>query len=264
MRTHVITGSSGGFGISIRNFLESNGDKVIGVDIKDAEVIADLSNEEGRQAMIDDVGKLCGGKLEGVVANAGIGSGPNTPGALISSINYFGAVATLDGLKPMLEKGDAPRAIAVSSNSLCSVPISKKLLELYAAGDEAAAGALSNELPQDADQVYGTSKFGIMQWAREKAITPDWIGKGISLNVIAPGLIKTPIRAEGAEDAILDMGDAFPIPARRVGEPEEIGALVSYLLSENAGFMVGAMITMDGGTETALRRDDYPIPLAWI
>ena len=84
------------------------------------------------------------------------------------------------------------------------------------------------------------------------------------MNAIAPGLIKTPIRAEGAEDAILDMGDAFPIPARRVGTPEEIGALVGYLLSEDAGFMVGSVIYMDGGTEAALRRDDYPIPLAWI
>lgn len=264
MRTYVVTGAAGGMGMAIREHLEAKGEKVIGVDMRDAEVIADLSTEDGRGAMIDEIGQLCGGKLDGVVAGAGVANRADIPGDLVTSVNYFGAVATLDGLRPMLAKGNAPRAVGIGSNSMSIVPVIQKLLDLYAAGDEAAARELSNQFGREDAGVYATSKFGFAQWVREQAIKPEWIGSGITLNAIAPGLIATPMNPEEAQAAVLALGDAYPIPAGRAGTPDEIAGLVGYLLSESAGYMCGAVIYIDGGTEPAVRRGDSPAPRAVV
>ena len=104
MRTHVITGSKGGCGLAIRKYLEAEGDQVIGVDLKGADVNGDLATAEGRSAMVAEIGELCGGKFDGVVANADFMHSGGMPGSLVTSINYFGAVATFEGLRPILAK----------------------------------------------------------------------------------------------------------------------------------------------------------------
>jgi len=66
----------------------------------------------------------------------------------------------------------------------------------------------------------------------------------------------------GMWEFVSSIGDIFPIPVGRPGRPEEIASLIAYLLSADAGFMVGSFITVDGGTEAALRPDDWPRPIA--
>jgi hypothetical protein len=66
--TIAITGSAGGIGGATRALLEANGHRVIGIDVRDAEVIADLSTPEGRTVMIDDVTAASNGVLDGLVA----------------------------------------------------------------------------------------------------------------------------------------------------------------------------------------------------
>ena len=116
MGTIAITGSAGGIGGATRALLEANGHRVIGIDVRDAEVIADLSTPEGRRVMIDEVTAASEGVLDGLVAAAGISSNGSNE-ELVVSINYFGAVATLHGLRPLLACGTNPSAVAISSNS---------------------------------------------------------------------------------------------------------------------------------------------------
>src|SRR3954447_15337644 len=116
--TIVVTGSAGGIGGATCGRLRDNGHRVIGVDVRDADVIADLSSADGRNAMVHAVGDACGGVLDGLVVGAGVmGDGPH-----VVSINYFGAVATLEGLRPMLARGENARAVAISSNSTTAQP----------------------------------------------------------------------------------------------------------------------------------------------
>ncbi len=77
---------------------------------------------------------------------------------------------------------------------------------------------------------------------------------------MAPGFIDTPMTVD-ARDFILGLGDVYPIPIGRAGRPEEVAALVGYLLSADAGFFVGSVVTMDGGTDAALRADHWPARL---
>jgi len=254
MSTIAVTGSAGGIGGALRERLEAQGHTVIGIDVREAEVIADLASVEGRAAMIAAVTDRSGGALDGVVAAAGV---THDDGALVTSINYFGAVATLDGLRPLLARAPGASAIAVSSNSTTTQPgLAVDHVEACLAGDEAAARAVAGP----GVGAYGASKLALARWVRRHAVTADWIGAGIRLNAISPGFIDTPMTVD-SRDFILSLGEIYPIPIGRAGRADEVAGLLAYLLSSDAAFFCGSVITMDGGTDAALRADDWPAPL---
>jgi NAD(P)-dependent dehydrogenase (short-subunit alcohol dehydrogenase family) len=254
MSTIAVTGSASGIGLATRKLLEGAGHQVIGVDLRDAEVVADLSIPEGREAMADGVSRACEGVLDGLVAGAGVFT--THPGELIVSVNYFGAVATLTGLRPLLARGRSPSAVAISSNSTIVTPPLELATECCLAGDEAGA---RDAAKQQGGLAYAASKLALARWVRRHAVAADWIGAGIRLNAVAPGLISTPMTADN-EAQILAMGDGFPLPMGRAGRPEEVAGLLAYLLSPEASFFCGSIVFMDGGTEAALRADDWPLP----
>jgi NAD(P)-dependent dehydrogenase (short-subunit alcohol dehydrogenase family) len=254
MRTVCITGSAGGIGGATRARLEQNGDRVIGVDVRDAEVIADLSTPAGRDAMVGAVTDVSGGVLDGLVAAAGIMG--NQP--LVVAVNYFGAVATLHGLRPLLERGTEPSAVAISSNSTTTTPgLPKELVATILAGDETAALAAAAEAP--GVFAYPASKLALARYVRRHAPTPAWIGAGVRLNAIAPGVIETPMTQNDLE-FIFSIPEVFPVPIGRPGRPEEIASLLTYLLSPDASFFCGSVVFADGGTDATVRTDDYPSP----
>jgi NAD(P)-dependent dehydrogenase (short-subunit alcohol dehydrogenase family) len=254
MGTVAITGAAGGIGSALRAQLEGDGHRVVGVDVRDAEVTADLATPAGRAAMIEAVTEQSDGALDGLVAAAGV---THDDGALVTSINYFGAVATLDGLRPLLAGRPGASAVAVSSNSTTTQPgLSRAHVEACLSGDEAAARARAGH----GVGAYGASKLALARWVRRQAVTEAWIGSGIRLNAIAPGFIATPMTA-GTEDFIMGLGDLYPIPIGRAGHADEVAGLLAYLLSPGAGFFCGSVITMDGGTDATLRADDWPAAL---
>ncbi len=255
-RTVCITGSAGGIGAATRTRLEKEGARVIGVDVRDAEVVADLSTPDGRAAMVQGVTDACGGTLDGLVAAAGImGNEPK-----VVAINYFGAIATLEGLRPLLARGADASAVAISSNSTTTTPgLPGDLVDTILEGDEPVALAAAAAAP--GVFAYPGSKLALARYVRKHAPTADWIGAGIRLNAIAPGVIETPMTKNDL-DFIFGIPDIFPVPIGRPGRPEEIASLLAYLLSPDAGFFCGSVVFADGGTDAIVRTDDYPTPRA--
>jgi len=253
MSTIAITGAASGIGLATRERLEADGHTVIGVDLHDVEVVADLSTPSGRTAMIDGVTAACGGVLDGLVAAAGIAK---ADGQLVTSVNYFGAIGTLDGLRPLLARSGNAGAVALSSNSsTAQEDIPLDLVEACLSDDEAAARAIAAKY--DDISCYPATKLALARWVRRHAIADDWIGSGVRLNAIAPGLVETPMTSEGI-DFVMGLSEIFPIPARRPAQPGEIAGLLAYLLSPDAAFFCGSVIFIDGGTDAALRADDWP------
>ena len=254
MATIAITGSAGGIGAATRERLEQDGHTVVGVDVRDAEVVADLATEEGRSAMVDGVAAATDGVLDGLVAAAGLlgGDGPT-----VVSVNHFGAVATLEGLRPLLERGSSPSAVAISSNSTTTFPdLPMAVVEPCLTGDEAAARAAATGV--DPVAVYPATKLALARWVRRSAVSDAWAGSGIRLNAVAPGFIATPMTA-GTEELVMNLGDVYPLPQRRAGQPEEVAGLLAYLLSPDAAFFCGSVVFMDGGTDAAVRAE-WPSP----
>ena len=254
MGTIAITGSASGIGKATRERLEREGHTVIGVDLRDAEVIADLTTPDGRAAMVDGVTRASGGVLDGLLAGAGV-SGRTHPGERVIRLNYFGAMATLAGLRPLLAKGTNASAVAISSNAATTQPggADPKAVQLCLDGDE---DGVIEMLAEKGAMSYAVAKLSLARWVRRNAVTKDWVGAGIRLNAIAPGIILTPM-TEGGLDTILNMPN-WPRPTEEPGKPEEVAGLIRYLLSEEARYFVGSFVMMDGGTDAALRPDDWP------
>ncbi len=249
-------------GAATRARLEAAGQRVIGVDVHDADVVADLSTPGGRRAAVDGVAARAGGGLDGLVTWAGVAGLTGVPGSLLVSVNYFGTVELLDGLRPLLAAGDRPAAVAISSNSTtCQPGVPADVVELCLAGDEPAARDAADAATSL--MAYPASKLAIARWVRRQAPTDGWAGAGITLNAVAPGAVETPMLQATREDpAIGRFVDEFPVPVGRKGTADELAAFVQFLLGPDARFFCGSVVFVDGGTDALLRADDAPTPMA--
>lgn len=261
MRTFVVTGSASGIGAATRARLLARGARVIGVDLRDADVIADLGAPEGRRLAIDRVRALCGGALGGLVTCAGIGGLPGRAGSLLVSANYFGTTALLEGLRELLAADDAAAAVAISSNSTTTAPgVPEELARACLDGDEAEARRIGDAV--GSLLAYPATKVAIARFVRRNAPTRAWVGSGTTLNAVAPGVTDTPMVAEGRRDPVIGPAiDAFPLPIGRMARADEIAALIEFLLGPDARFLVGSVLFADGGTDALLRADDWPAPM---
>jgi len=95
MGTIVITGSGSGIGAATTARLRADGHTVIGVDLRGAEIEADLGTPEGRAHAIAEITERSGGAINGFVPCAGISGLPGRPASLLVSVNYFGTVELL-------------------------------------------------------------------------------------------------------------------------------------------------------------------------
>lgn len=257
-RTIVITGSASGIGATTAALLRERGHRVIGIDLRDADVDADLSTPEGRQRAAEQAGQRSGGVVDAVIACAGI----SAPRPTTVAVNYFGVTELLSSLLPALERSDAPRAAVVSSMASLQ-PNDPELVDAMLDGDEARALARAQQLTEGDDPrvgyiVYPSSKRALSRWVRREAITPAWAGRGIPLNAVAPGTVLTPMTeqllADPARAAQVDA--AVPMPLNGHQGPESLATLLAWLTSEENSHLAGQVIYADGGADASLRGED--------
>ena len=260
MGTYAISGSASGMGAATRSRLEAAGHRVIGIDLRDAEVIADLGTPEGRTEAVAAVIDAAVGVLDGAVSAAGLG--PPVAGDLIARVNYFGSQALLEGLRPALAASDRAQVVQFGSNSSTTTPnLPDDLIDAYLDGREEDAVAIIGTVdPVFAPAIaYGGSKLAITRWCRRIAVTEPWVGEGIRLNVVAPGPVDTPLlRAGQADEVYGPLMDAFPVPVTETPDADALAAWAEFLLSPVARFACGSVIFVDGGTDALMRSDDWP------
>jgi NAD(P)-dependent dehydrogenase (short-subunit alcohol dehydrogenase family) len=254
-RTIVVTGAASGIGKASAELLQERGDTVIGVDLKGTDVNVDLTTAEGRAALVDQVREISGGTIDGVLAIAGLAHPiPATVG-----VNFFGMVATLEGLRPLLAGSDAPRAAGVASMASLN-PVDDELVDAMTAGDEAAALARAEVLAGDESTgylIYGSTKKAFAQWIRRHAPTDDWAAAGIPLNAIAPGVIVTPMTAPllDSEEGREQIRAGVPMPLNGFAEAIVPARLLAWLVSEENSHLCGQVVFIDGGSDAVIRGD---------
>lgn len=259
MRTYVVTGAASGIGKATVDLLTSRGDEVIGVDRTSADVTVDLSEPAGRDELVSSVSRLSGGKVDGVLAIAGsLAPVPATVG-----VNYFGAIATLEGLRPLLGRSGSPRAVVVSSVGALGT-CDEELLDALVGGDESRALEVAEKHRDTSvgasNVIYNSTKRAIALWVRQHAPTSAWAGASIALNAIAPGTISTPMIADVVKDeaklAVLREKAAAPFNGP-YAQPSAPAHLMAWLTSEDNSFVTGQVIYIDGGAESLRRPDRY-------
>ena len=256
-RTYVITGSASGIGAATAKILKDAGNTVIGVDIKNADVEADLSTALGRHEGATKVIKLSEGKINAVIACAGLAH----PTAQTVSVNYFGVTEFLFALLPTLSKSASPR-VAITSSMASLMPNSPELVAALCSDDEAKALEIAQELVDaggGAEQlIYGSTKRAISRWVRRECIKPQWAGAGIPLNAVGPGIVKTPMVADmiATEEARTAISAMVPMPLHGYMEPEAVASLLIWLTSPENSHTTGQTIYIDGGSDAVLRGEN--------
>jgi len=255
MGTYAMTGGATGIGNAIKEQLRAAGHTVIVVDIKDADIVADLSNAEGRDAAIAGITAAAADGLDGFIPCAGVGPQVSPP-SLITKINLFGALAVTEGVRSLLAKKNGS-IVMISSNS-APMGHDKDAVALMMSDDEAASAAKIDEIG-DGQLAYGGGKYALSCWLRKESAA--FAADGIRLNAVAPGFTSTPLTQAGLDDPkfgslIQDFVDTIPVG--RPGVPDDIANAVLFLLdNDKAAFIAGTILFVDGGHDAMMRPESF-------
>ncbi len=254
MGIYAVSGGSSGIGAAIAASLRSRGNDVLVIDIKDADIEADLATADGCRTALEELGRLVAGGLDGLVACAGLGPAAR-PASLITRVNFFGAQRLIDGARPLLAKKQGS-VVVISSNS-APMDCDRSYVDALLALDEQRACDIADEIGSG-HNAYAGSKQAITRWMRANATA--YAAAGVRMNAVAPGITRTALTESVYADAelgpvIKEFGETVPVG--RLGLPEDIAAAVAFLLSEEAAFVCGSVFFVDGGHDAMLRPDEF-------
>lgn len=252
MGTYALTGSASGIGATLKSALAAEGHSLITVDIKDADIIADLTTPEGRQTVISAVLEKAHDGLDGFIPLAGLGGG-TAPDLLITRLNYFGTVELVEGLRPALAKKSGA-VVLLCSNSAPMVPADDAFIESLLAGDEAKALEIAEDVAPGTH--YMQTKRALNYWMRRNIMA--YGREGIRMNAVAPGPTITPMTKplfESEEYAPVMESLLEQTPVHRAAEAEEVSNCILFLLSPAASNVYGTLLFVDGGYDAHTRPD---------
>jgi NAD(P)-dependent dehydrogenase (short-subunit alcohol dehydrogenase family) len=229
----IVTGAASGIGNATVELFRSEGATVVGADVSDrADVRADAGSEVEIRQLVEQVAKDSG-RLDIFFANAGISGGfasiaeqTEADWAEILRVNLIGPFLAIKHAAPLMN-------LRGGGSIICTASV---------AGLRAGAGGAA----------YSASKAGVINLVQSAA--QQLAGSGVRVNAICPGLIETgmtrPIyemaRAAGQEQRLGELN-----PLRRGGEPEEIAQAALFLASDEASYVNGSALVVDGGLSSS-------------
>jgi NAD(P)-dependent dehydrogenase (short-subunit alcohol dehydrogenase family) len=250
LRTYVVTGSSSGIGKAVAAALKADGDRVVGVDLHSADVVADLASASGRERAIEKIRDLVGQHVDGIVASAGVG--PNHSAAQILGVNYYGTRDVLAGLSSCLSSGERNVGAVVIASACTQHPTSQECVRaLLDMREEEALASVAGA----SNVAYTASKTAIVRWMRRTAPSSEWAGRGRSLNAVSPAIVLTPMAAAVSEADKARYLARYPMRLHGPAEAEDLVPLISFLIGPGNRHVTGQNIFFDGGADAVTRGD---------
>lgn len=259
MKTFLVTGGASGIGAAVKAQLETEGNKVYTLDLKNADFCADLSRPEERKRIVNVINETLSDGIDGLVCCAGVGGACGNP-SLIMSVNYYGAVAIVEGCYTLLLKKKGT-CVLLASDSIAQGYANMTFVNL-ALQDESEEQLLQILKQQNKDSmglcssVYISSKYALTLWMRRHAAS--WGARGIRMNCVGPGTTRTPMCQDMGPKAEYAL-NALPIPMTYneslMLEPEDIASVICFLLSPASKAIHGILLMADGGTEVAINTE---------
>ncbi|MEV7353411.1 MULTISPECIES: SDR family NAD(P)-dependent oxidoreductase [unclassified Kitasatospora] len=242
-RSCVVTGAANGIGRAVAERFVREGASVVGTDI-DVEglrrladrfphavstVVGDVASDEDARRMVDAAVERHG-RLDVLVANAGV-------------------IPLMEVTEATAEEWDQVMAVDGRGMFLtCKYGIQAMAAQERPGGAIVCVSSISGEAGQRGQAVYGPAKFVASGLTRHLAV--EWADRGIRINAVAPGTIATDRVARlydepGGTEYLAAIEKRHPMG--RLGAPAEVAAAVLFLASDDASFITGAVLPVDGG-----------------
>jgi 3-oxoacyl-[acyl-carrier protein] reductase len=235
----LVTGASGGIGQAIAARLAADGADValIGQSAERLAQAADKVRAAGRKAACYPCDVSQGGAVQETVAKA-----TQEFGGLDVVVNNAGI--TRDGLVMRMSEEDWDQVLSVNLKSvfLFTKAASRTMMKKRS-GAIVNISSIIGLIGNAGQGNYSASKAGIIAFT--KSMAKELASRNVRVNAVAPGFIETKMTAEMPEDLQKKMLEAIPLG--RYGKPEDVASVVSFLASEDAGYMTGQVLTVCGG-----------------
>lgn len=238
----VITGAASGIGRAIALQMGHHGANVvvnyIGKDDAAQEVVREIQNGQSRALAVE----------------ADVSQSDQVQHMIRETVKQFGRVdvlvnnAGVEKMSPFLEKPESEWDLVTSVNLkgpfLCTQAAARDMAKRKR-GTIINISSVHEDLPFPGYSAYCASKGGLRMLCRDLAL--ELAPYGINVINVAPGAIDTPINERTLSDPEKKLALKREIPLGRVGDPQEVAKLVCYLASDDASYITGTTVVIDGG-----------------
>lgn len=234
-RTAVVTGAARGIGAATALRLSQDGARVLLVDQLDQ--VEETANAMGQSGLILDLAEP--GASASVLAQLdGMDVGP-----LDILVNNAG----IGGSRPLLDSDDAHLLQLIEVNLRAVISLTRDLSPRLRrpGGRVVNVSSIFGMIGNAGTIGYGVAKAGIAQFSRQLAT--ELGPTGITVNAIAPGVVATEMTQEHLKSSRYRQLQVAPIPLGRISQPHEQAAVIAFLASDEASFVSGAVLPVDGG-----------------
>ncbi len=233
----IVTGAAKGIGKAIAVILAENGYYVV------INYLSDKSGAEETLKLVKNAGsdgEIYGFDVrEGEKAETVINDIAERLGRIDVLVNNAGIIK--DGLFMMMEPENWKAVVDTSLNGFYNMtrPVIEKMVR-ERSGVIVSLSSASSLLPNRGQANYSAAKAGLN--AASRVVASEVARLGIRVNVVAPGLIETDMIADAPKDHIKNL-----IPMARIGKPEEVAKVVAFLCSDDASYVTGQILSVNGG-----------------
>lgn len=235
-KTALVTGASGGIGAAIARALHAQG-ATVALSGTRVEVLEKLAEQLGERAHVCPADLRDAAAADALVTAAEVAVGP-----LAILVNNAGL--TRDTLALRMRDEDWQGVLDVDLTApFRLIRASLRGMLRRRAGRVINISSIVGATGNAGQANYAAAKAGLV--GMSKALAQEVASRGVTVNVVAPGFIETPMTDGLPEAQRAKLAESIPLG--RLGQPEDIGAAVTYLASDEAGWVTGATLHVNGG-----------------